>query len=517
MIARDGENVSLWQNIHGYVPVPSSVNAGEYDVAIIGGGITGITTAWLLQKEGKKCIVLEGKSLCYGTTGGTTAHLNTLLDTPYTTIIKKFGEDNARLVAQSAAEAISFIKSNVEELSIDCGFEEVSAFLFSQDETQSKELDDIYEACQKAGLEVSFTSANPVPIPFDKIMEVKGQAKFHPTRYVQALASDFENAGGVILHGCRITRIAEGENYVELESEYEIGLYRAQSVIYATHIPPGVNLLHLKCAPWRSYAMAVKLKDSQYPEGLIYDMYDPYHYYRTQVVDGQPYLIAGGEDHKTGHEENTELSFRSLESHIRKHFDVGSIDYKWSSQYFEPVDGLPYIGHLPGFNKRVYVATGYSGNGMIFSTVAAHILTDDILGRESLYKDLYSAERIKPVAAFADFVKNNADVVRQFVGKWFSTEELEELVELSPGEGKVVRYKDEVIALSKDSSGNLHAVSPTCTHMKCSVTWNESEQSWDCPCHGARYSPDGKVLTGPASKDLEPVELLKSVENNQLR
>lgn len=516
MITRDGKNISVWQNVPAYLSDKNQNQSFEFDVAIIGGGITGITTALNLQSEGLKCVVLEAHTLCFGTTSGTTAHLNTFLDTPYTTIIKNFGVDDARRVAQSAADAIAFIKSKIDELSIDCGYEDTSAFIFSQDPTQSKELEELYDACEKVGLQSRFDHYNPVPISYEKIMKVDGQAKFHPVKYVHALAQDFEKKGGVIIENFQVTRVDENESGVELESINQLGVYRAGAVVYATHTPLHVNLLHLKMAPWRSYVMAVKLNDGAiYPDHLTYDMYDPYHYYRTQIVEGQPYLIVGGEDHKTAHDENAELHFRTLESHIRKHFDVAEIEYKWSSQYFEAVDGLPYIGRLPGVSKRTYVATGYSGNGMIFGTIAANIISDEISGRKNKYHDLYSAARIKPIAAFPDFIKNNTDVAMQVLDKWISVESLDELASLSPGEGKVVKYAGQVMALSKDENGALNAVSPTCTHMKCNVTWNNTEYSWDCPCHGARYSAKGKVITGPASKDLTPISLEVIEENSQ--
>ena len=505
MIARDGTRVSLWQNESPYHSTQSNTSAGHYDVIIVGGGITGITTAWLLQQEGKKCAVLEANTLCYGTTGGTTAHLNTLLDTPYTSIIRDFGLDKAKLVAQATAEAIAFISSNVKDLSIDCGFEQTSAYLFSQDDEQTKELEKIYEACREVGLDVTYEDRNPVYIPFEKIIQVKGQAKFHPVRYVHALAHDFENAGGVIIERCRVTELIHEEDRIRIVAGNEEGLYTADSVIYATHIPPGINFLHLKCAPFRSYAMAVKLSDEQYPDELIYDMYDPYHYYRTQEIDGERFLIAGGEDHKTGHEENTDVPFRLLEDHLRKHFNVSEVINKWSSQYYEPVDGLPFIGPLPGPHKNLYVATGYSGNGMVFSTVAAHILTDYILGRGSLYPAVFSSERIKPIASFSDFVANNADVAKEFIGQLFNVTRLDEVNLPGIEDGGVFTIDNQKIGISKDTSGNIHGVHPACTHMKCSVQWNRAEQSWDCPCHGARYSPDGKVLNGPARDDLKPI------------
>lgn len=517
MVSRDGARISLWQStVDRYIPT-SKVSDKTYDVAIVGGGITGLTLSLLLQQNGIKCIVFEAESLGFGTTGGTTAHLNTLLDTPYTTIIKDFGMDNAKLVASAARAAIELIKENIDRYEIECEFEETPGYVFSQTDDQQKELEDLFEACIEVGIHVEWTSEIPVSVPFTKAMKVARQGKFHPLRYLFAIGSAFEAAGGTIVQGCRVTnseRISENEKTLKIETTD--GVFQAEALVYATHIPIGINLLHLRLPPYRSYAVAVKLEDDIYPEGLAYDMYDPYHYYRTQEIDGQKYLIVGGEDHKTGEEPNTNGSFLKLESHVRSYFKVEEIAYQWSSQFYEPVDGLPYIGHLPGNPENVFVATGFSGNGMTYSHVAALILRGLILNHESPYSQLFSPTRVKPLAGFAEFVKHNADVVKQFVGKYFGKDELQELSGLAPGEGKVVKYEDHALALYKDEQGGIHAVSPSCTHMKCSVNWNVAEKSWDCPCHGARYSYDGVVLNAPANKNLEPVPV-RTLETESIK
>jgi glycine/D-amino acid oxidase-like deaminating enzyme/nitrite reductase/ring-hydroxylating ferredoxin subunit len=512
MIQRDGARISLWQNeIPVYKPQNDPDLQTIYDVAIIGGGITGVSTAYQLQTAGKKCILIEANNLCFGTTGGTTAHLNTLLDVPYTRIIKNFGKENAELVAKAAAEAIDLIKRNIEQNGIDCEFEDACAYLFSQTHEQTEELDEIDEACQEVGLDVSYNLALPVNINFEKTIEVRGQGKFHPVKYVYGLAGAFEKAGGVILQQTRVTGIEDTEG---ITIETANGNFRAANLIYATHIPPGVNLLQMRCEPWRSYAMSFTTKDKQYPRDLIYDMYDPYHYIRSQKINGKEYLIVGGEDHKTGTLENTEASFLRLESYIRKHFEVDEILFKWSSQYFEPGDGLPYIGHLPGHPGNIFVATGYGGNGMTYSSVAAFLLKQMIVEEESPYIKLFDPNRVKPIAGFTTFLKQNVDAFKNFVGKWFDKEKLEEFAEMAPGEARVTKYSGEKLALYKDEQGELHAISPVCTHLKCSVAWNNTEQSWDCPCHGSRFSYDGKVLTGPAAHDLEKCEIRTLVEHD---
>ena len=332
MLQRDGRCISLWQIGEGpYQPAPPG-DIQDYDVIIAGGGITGISTALLLAERSKRCLVLEARELCFGTTGGTTAHINTLLDTPYLTIEKNFGKDAAKDVAQAVQEALLLIRSNVSRFHIDCGFSEANAYLFAQNGEQDKSLEQLLTTTVLTGIEAAYTDDIPVPISFNTAMRVSGQAQFHPVRYVFALARAFESLGGTILQHTRVTGVESSADGVTVETEQ--GRFAAKDLIYATHIPPGVNLLHLRCVPYRSYAMAVRLKNGAYPADLSYDMADPYHYYRTQIVDGEPYLIAGGKDHKTGETDNASAHFLQLESHLRKYFDIADISYQWSSQYF---------------------------------------------------------------------------------------------------------------------------------------------------------------------------------------
>lgn len=514
MILRDGLQISLWQETAITKELHASTSEAKADVIIVGAGITGMTTALLLQKSGKRCLIFEAENMGYGTTGGTTAHLNTLLDTPYTTIIKNFGEDNARLVAQGADQAIAHIRENTEQYQISCGFENCHAYLYAQDDQQAQELRDIVDACRKVNLPVEAATTIPVPVPFVDAMRVDGQAKFHPLRYLEGLAQEFIRLGGVMMEHTRVTGVKDEDHVVYVEAAGRT--FSCDQLIYATHVPPGINLIHLRYISWRSYAMAVTLADEKYPGHLSYDMYDPYHYYRTQDIDGVKYLIVGGEDHKTGEEINTEAQFNTLEAHIRKHFNVEEITHRWSSQYYDSTDGLPYIGVLPGNSERILVATGFGGNGMTYGTLSAFVLRSILRNEENPLIKLFSPSRIKPVAGFKNFMEHNTDVLKEVFSKFFSSDADKGFADIAPTEGKVIDVDGRKIGVHKDAFGSIHAVHAACTHMGCTVAWNQTEQSWDCPCHGARYSTDGKVLNGPADRDLEYIntELLAENQSN---
>jgi glycine/D-amino acid oxidase-like deaminating enzyme/nitrite reductase/ring-hydroxylating ferredoxin subunit len=501
---RDGNTISCWQNAPEYRPLNSYQPGTEYDVAIVGGGITGITTALLLQRAGRKCVVIEARKIGFGTTGGTTAHLNTIVDTPYYTIIKNFNERSAELVYQGTLEAIEQVRKNVSTYKISCTFEEKTGYLFSPRKELDRQLQKIVDSSQRIGVEIDYTDHSPLPVPFTSVAHFSGQAQFSPIEYVYALAKAFEEAGGVIMQDNPVREVKE-EGLLQVHTER--GTIQSKHIVYATHTPPGVNLLHMRLVPWRSYAMAVRIR-GEYPDALVYDVEDPYHYFRTQSIEGVPHLIVGGEDHKTGHEENTKKRFRQLEAYVRNYFDVEEIKYKWSSQFYETADGLPYIGHYPMHpNENFWVATGFGGNGMIYGTLSAIILRDLIVTGKSDYAKLFDPNRIKPVAGFKDFVSNAAEAVGNFIKKPFNAEKIEELAALAPGEGRIIKYEGEKIAIYKDEQGVHHVISPTCNHLGCSIAWNSAERSWDCPCHGSRYNPDGEMITGPATRDQEKLSV----------
>ncbi|MGV3636487.1 MAG: FAD-dependent oxidoreductase [Flavobacteriales bacterium] len=501
---RDGRTISPWQVSRP--GSPTSPMPTQVDVAIVGGGVTGVSTALSLQQQGLTCVLLEAHSIGFGTTGGTSAHINTILDLPYDRMIDKFGLDNAKLVAQGVRNAGERIRIWAQVHAPGCAWRSREGHMMAFTPEQVEELERIVQATRQVGCPANFIAQADFPSTALRTACFPDQAQFHPLRYLHGLVDAFIQLGGSLQEHCRVLDVDPTNDHLVVSTER--GSLRAAHVVYATHIPPGVNILHFRNAPYRSYVLAARLEeDTALPDALVYDMEDPYHYYRSEVIDGVPLLIAGGCDHKTGHDGDTRKHFRALEAHVRHIFPVREVTHRWSSQYFEPADGLPYIGRLPLADERIHVATGFSGNGFPLGTLASSVLTDLIVHGDSPYATVFDPGRVSPIAGFANFVKEAADVVGHLIQAPLPASKLSSLADLAPGDARVVQFDGRRVALHRDLDGVLHALDAACSHIKCTIEWNGGEGTWDCPCHGSRFSVDGEVLCAPARKPLQRINL----------
>lgn len=493
---RNAERSPLWSEGVNLPSLPPLAQDLTVDVAVVGCGITGLTAALLLQRAGKSVAILERYGVAAGVTGRTTAHLTEALDTRYHTINSDFGEAGGRLAAMGTRQAIDRIAAFVRDEKIECDHSVVPGYLYCETEADIPALEKERDAARAAGLFVELTHGAPLPFKVAAALRFPNQAQIQPTAYLKGLAKSFQEAGGRIFEGTSVTSIEDGET-CHLVTDH--GTVHARSVIVAAHAPLTRFALQTKVSHYSSYVIAFP---GALPRALFWDTDDPYHYIRSARIEGTDYIIVGGEDHKTGQETKTEERYESLVRYARSRFGITAATHTWSSEVQEPVDGLPYIGKSPG-QENVYVATGYSGNGITSGTLAGIMLDQAVRGETHPLTEMLAPSRIKPLASAWDFIKENIDFPLYFVGDRLKPAEASSVEEVGRGEGKLVRHGAEKLAVYRDEDGKVHALSPVCTHMGGHVHWNSAEKSWDCPCHGARFGIDGSVLHGPALTPLE--------------
>lgn len=493
---------SLWIADTRYPRFPTLRGDLAVDVAVVGAGITGLTAAFLLKAAGKSVAVVEAQRVAEGVTGHTTAHLTEVIDATFDTLISHFGEDGARTAVEAARASLERIAAFVREGGIECGFRRVPGFYYTEHADRVPDVRKEHEAALRLGLPATFTEDVPLPFTVAAGIRLDGQARFHVRQYLLPLLTAIPGAGSHVFEGTRVTDVHDGE---PCRVETETGVITAGDVVVATHVPLNKFFIQTKLAHYRSYVLACRVS-GLVPDGLFWDDDDPYHYIRPQEAEDGTLLIVGGEDHKTGQEDDTEARFLSLLEYARARFDVRSVAYRWSAQVVEPVDGLPFIGRN-SLSSHVYVGTGYSGTGMTFGTLAAMITSDLILGRENPWARLFDATRVKPIASAREFLSENVDFPAHLVADRLKKAEGDSFAEVGRGEGKLVEVRGRKVAAYRDGSGVVHALDPVCTHLGCLVQFNGAEKSWDCPCHGSRFDTRGDVITGPAVKPLARAEV----------
>jgi glycine/D-amino acid oxidase-like deaminating enzyme/nitrite reductase/ring-hydroxylating ferredoxin subunit len=494
---------SLWRATHRLGGFEALRGNLEADVAIVGGGITGLTAAMLLARAGRRVVLLERDGVGAGESGYTTSHLTEAIDARYQALIRDFGEDGAKLAAASSRDAIDWIEALIRETGIECGFTRVTGFLYTERKTDVEQLADELDAARRAGCAVEWVDRVPLPFRTPGGIRWRNQAQLHATAYLDGLLKEAVTQGVQVFENTPVVGVEEDE---PCRVETEQGTVRAAQVFVAANVPINNRvLLHTKIAAYRSYTVAAEAAP-ELLNGLFWDTDNPYHYSRCQRVDGRSYLIVGGEDHRTGGNTDTEACYERLLQFARTRFGMSEPQYRWSGQIIEPVDGLPFIGRNAA-SRDVYVATGYSGNGMTFGTLAGMIVSDLMQRRPNPYAELYDATRIKPIAAAYDYVAENVTFPAHLITDRLTSLNAHDgaVQSLRPGEGAVFDSDEGRIAVCRDRQSVLHACSAVCTHLGCDVAWNQAEQTWDCPCHGSRFSPEGKVINGPAVSDLRRV------------
>jgi glycine/D-amino acid oxidase-like deaminating enzyme/nitrite reductase/ring-hydroxylating ferredoxin subunit len=501
MVEASGSSESIWMATAPKLDFPPLESDLRSDVCVIGAGIAGLTTAYLLARAGRDVTVVDLGRVGGQETPRTTAHLTHAIDDRYVRLERLHGVEGARLAAESQTAAIDRIEAIVRAEGIDCDFERLDGYLFLQPDDTPELLDEELEAARRAGLgEVERLDRAPLP-SFDTgpCLRFPRQAQFHPLAYLGALCEAIGRDGGRIFGDTRVVELDSSDTVrVRTAAGREIA---ASAVVVATNSPISERFaVHAKQAPYRTYVIALETPTGAVPRGLYWDSGFPYHYVRLASMDSSEFLIVGGEDHKSGQADDEPERYGRIEAWARERFpEAGRIAYRWSGQVMEPADGLAFIGRMGGDN--VYVVSGDSGQGMTHGTIAGMLISDQILGRENPWAELYDPGRVT-IAALPKLLKENLNVAGRFAA-WVTPGDRDAIPR---GSGAVVRRGLAKIAVYRDEDGVFHERSAACTHLGCVVAWNPAESAWDCPCHGSRYDAYGRVTHGPAVRDLSPPE-----------
>jgi glycine/D-amino acid oxidase-like deaminating enzyme/nitrite reductase/ring-hydroxylating ferredoxin subunit len=505
MISDSGRTRSIWMTTADVPLEQPLARDTSADVCIVGAGIAGLTIAYCLTKEGHSVAVVDDGPVAGGETGRTTAHLVNAVDDRYSELERLHGRESARLVAESHTAAIDLIERIVGEESIACDFSRLDGYLFVPPGDDRSQLDHELDAAHRAGLgDVTKVARAPLTA-FDTgpALLFPRQGQFHILRYLRGLAAAIERRGG---HIYTQTHAAEFHGGTGAHVVTDRGIVSARSIVVATNTPVNdLVTIHTKQAPYRTYVVGARVPRQSVPQMLLWDTPDPYHYVRIQSEGTNDVLIVGGEDHKTGQEDDGALRFARLEDWTRQRFpQVHAFDYRWSGQVMEPVDALAFIGRNPGDDANVYIVTGDSGNGMTHGTLAGILITDLIAGRDNAWARVYDPARVTvDVESVKQFVKENVNVAVQYKDL-VTPGDLNDPAQIAPGQGAVMRRGASKVAIARGEDGVVREVSAVCTHLGCIVRWNSTEQTWDCPCHGSRFAIDGHVINGPAIAPLAP-------------
>lgn len=472
----------------------------EYDVAIIGGGIVGLTTAYYLVNEGKNVLILDMRSIVKDVTGHTTAKITSLHGLIYDYLIRHVGLEKAKLYAAAQEEAKDFITQISKKEGIECDLRKAKAFTYSLTTKGADEISREIEAVKR--LELPLCEDPDFSLPFETkgLICFDNQAQFHPRKYLMGLAKKLNTKSCDIVEGIRVTGVKEEAGFVEIQTGR--GSIKAKKAVIASHYPIfDSGAFFTKLIPRRSYVYVARL-DGYVPEGMYYCIDEPRYSFRPVDFGKDKWFMFGGQGHKAG-QANEKERYKALESFGKENFDIKKIEYHWSTQDNYTTDRIPFIGLSPK-TKNIYLATGFGGWGMTNGTIAGKVISDLILGNDNQYVSLFDPSRSKPVSAVSKFIKNNLDVAKKFfAGRRLGSDRFAMPTELKPGGGSIIEYGEEKVAAHREISGKTITLSSKCTHLGCTVKWNNAEKTWDCPCHGSRYSATGEVIHGPAVRDLE--------------
>lgn len=498
---------SYWRETTELPNFPKLNENIKVDIAIVGGGITGITAAYLLSQYDLKIALIETDVLLNGTTGYTTAKITAQHGLIYDKLIQHFSKEDAQLYYEAQRDALQFIEKQIKQLHIDCDFKKETAYIYTNSEKELSQLEKEKEAYDALNIPHQFIDELPLNIPIKAALTMENQANFHPLKYLQRLVDEsVKNGVNIFEHTTAIDVEYNKQPAIITKDGHRI---ICQNIIIASHYPfyDGQGFYPTRMYAERSYAIGVLTKEI-YPGGMYINVETPARSIRSTPYKHEHLWLFVGENHKTGQGKSTKEHFQALKQFAKQHFGPIKIKYHWSAQDLTTLDQVPYIGPITKTQKNVLVATGYRKWGMTNGTIAAKILTDYILEKENRYEQLFTPSRFKLNPSIVNFAKTNIDVAKHLIkGKVEPTTPIELIDTLKKDTATISRIDGKRVGVYRDKNEKLHIVDTTCTHLGCNVQWNSSERSWDCPCHGSRFSYDGEVIEGPAKKRLEKIDL----------
>ena len=469
----------------------------EVDVAIVGGGMVGVSAARMLKDRGLTVAVVEALRVGQGVSGKATAKVTSQHGICYSKLEQKFDEERARLYADAQQTGLRTIRELAQAHGIDADIEDRPAFVYTREDKHVEEIEKEVDVARRLGLPAALTRDTGLPFDVLAAMRWDNQAQFHPVKYVASLAATIPGDGSHVFENSRVvdwepTRIATDR-----------GTVHARHVVMATNLPLGkIGFYYATNYPMAEPVIAAPI--GREPPGYCKNVEQPGHSMRTHRHNGQTYAIAAGTHFTPGNDEDAQKHFADLEQWLKESFEAGPIEYRWVNEDYSPMDSAPFIGWSSDDRDDAYlVATGFAAWGFTNGAAAGILIADLVEGRENLWSKLFDATRVKPVAGGGEFIKENVKVAKEMVAGHFSAR-AKSLDEVAPGQAAIVGLDGGDVAAFRDEDGRMHAVSAVCTHMGCVVGWNGTDRTWDCPCHGSRFSLSGEVLNGPAVKGLQP-------------
>lgn len=491
--------MSYWVDSTDQPSFPRLSDTVETDVAVVGAGIAGISTATFLAEAGHDVVLVEANQVARGTTGHITAKVTVAHGLRYDYLIETFGEEGARLYADANRTALEAMAARVDERGIDCDFTRADAYTYAPTRKQRASVEREVDAARRLGLEATYESDLPAPVHAEAAIRYPDQAHFHPRAYLRSLVESFEAAGGRVYENTRVRGIETGRPHRLAAGD---GRVVADDVVAATHHPFHRRLLYaMRTLPGQEYIVTVDV-DGEPPGDLYYSAGPQSHSFRPVPTDDGTMLLVEGRKHPTGLGGDTMERTRQVESFAADHFPVSAVTYRWSAQDYMTLDRVPYTGRISPLEGSVYVATGFGAWGMTHGTVAGMLLSDLIDVGENDWERLYDPNRVPPLRSMKRLPKAGTNMLRQLLAGYRDPKETTRVADLAPGEGRVVRVDGETVGLYRTREGEWQAVTGTCPYDGCTLQWNGAGESWDCPCDGSRFTVDGTAFDGAARSNL---------------